>query len=42
VGSVLHPEEKEVVEPLAEEVATGTVIDGDDTAANEEAAKDVA
>ncbi len=40
VGAVLHPEEKEVVEPSAEEMATGTVIDG--TAANEASAKDVA
>jgi hypothetical protein len=40
VGSVLHPEEKEVVEAPAGEVATGIVIDG--TAANEASTKDVA
>ena len=42
VGSVLHPEEKEVAAPPAEEVVTGTVVDADDTAANEDSAKDVA
>lgn len=42
VGSVLHPEEKEVVEAPAEEPVMETVTDGDDAAANEAAAKDVA